>query len=78
MPPAPHPIHADIKWVTITKNHISGVAPSNPGICGSINATNPLSSDLLVERNEMSCPPGNFLPCGDGICVTAANSVVAH
>jgi hypothetical protein len=66
-----------IKWVTIVNNSISGIAPSaNPGMCGTINATNPQTSDLLVERNSFGCAAGDYLACGNGLCIGAANSVV--
>jgi len=66
-----------IKWVTIVNNSISGIAPSaNPGMCGTINATNPQTSDLLVERNSFGCAAGDYLACGNGLCISAANSVV--
>ena len=65
-----------IKWVTIVNNSIAGVAPSNPGVCGTINATNAETSDLLVEGNSFDCTDGNFLACGNGLCVNAVNSVV--
>lgn len=64
-----------IRWAVIRDNAISGVAPSNPGICGSINASNPGTSDLVVELNTFGCPPGNLLP-GNGLNVAAVNSVV--
>jgi hypothetical protein len=67
-----------IKWATLRNNTVGGVAPSNPGVCGSLNATNPRTSDLLVEGNDVArgCPPGNALPCGDGVCIYAAHSVI--
>jgi hypothetical protein len=64
-----------IRWSVIRGNSISGVAASNPGICGSVNASNPGTSDLLVELNTFGCPPGNLLP-GDGLNIAAAHSVV--
>ena len=64
-----------IRWAVIRGNSISGVAASNPGICGSVNATNPGTSDLLVELNTFGCPPGNLLP-NDGLNIAAAHSVV--
>ena len=43
-----------IRWVAVSDNALSGVAPSNPGVCASINASNPLSTDFLVEGNDAS------------------------
>lgn len=65
-----------IRWAVVRGNSIGGIAPSNPGICGSINATNPATSDLLVEGNTFECPPGGFLPGGNGLNIYAAHSVV--
>ena len=66
-----------IRWVSITGNVLAGVAPSNPGVCASVNATNPLTTDLLVEGNDASaCPAPNLLPCGDGVCVRASHSYI--
>jgi len=66
-----------IKWVSIINNSISGVAPSaDPGVCGTINATNPKTSDLLVEGNIFNCASGDFLACGNGLCIDASNSII--
>ena len=65
-----------IRWAAVRNNAIGGVAPCNPGVCGSVNASNPGTTDLLIEGNTVTCPPGNLLPCGDGICVAAAHSVI--
>lgn len=54
---------------------MSGTAAGNPDICATINATNPLTSDLVVQGNTFSCPPGKVLP-GNGINVETAHSVV--
>lgn len=65
-----------IRWSVLRNNSISGIAPCNPGVCGSINATNPGTSDLLVEGNTFDCPPSALLPGGNGLNVMAVNSVV--
>lgn len=65
-----------IRWAAIRGNAIGGVAPSNPGVCGSVNASNPGTSDLVVEGNTFSCPPTALLPCNDGVCVAATHSIV--
>lgn len=64
-----------VKWQVVRNNDMSGVAVGNPNICATINATNPLTSDLVVQGNTFACPPGKFLP-GGGINVAAAHSVV--
>jgi len=67
-----------IRWASVTGNRIAGIAPCSPGVCGSINATNSLTTDLLVEGNDVSagCTGGNLLPCENGVCVQASFSVV--
>ena len=65
-----------IRWVAVSDNVLSGVAPSNPGVCASINASNPLTTDLLVEGNDASCSAPALLPCGDGVCVKASHSYI--
>lgn len=49
----------------IRGNNIGGIAASSPGVCGVINATNPVSTDIISEGNTFDCPPGAFLP-GNG------------
>lgn len=64
-----------IRWAVIRGNSISGIAASSPGVCGTVNATNEGTSDLLVELNTFGCPPGNLLP-GNGLNIAAQHSVV--
>jgi hypothetical protein len=64
-----------IRWAAIRGNRIGGVAPCSPGVCGSVNASNAGTSDLLVEGNAFDCPAGNLLP-GGGVNVAARNSIV--
>lgn len=64
-----------VRWAAVRGNAIGGVAPSSPGVCGAINASNPGSTDLLVEANTFDCPPGALLP-GGGVNVAASHSVV--
>ena len=67
-----------IRWVAVTGNVLAGVAPSNPGVCASINASNALTTDLLVEGNDATsgCAAPALLPCGDGVCVQASHSYI--
>jgi hypothetical protein len=64
-----------VKWQVIRNNSMSGTAVGNPDFCATINATNPLTSDLVVQGNTFNCPPGKLLP-GGGINVAAVHSVV--
>lgn len=64
-----------LRWAAVRGNTIGGVAASSPTVCGTVNATNPATSDVLVERNSFDCPPGALLP-GGGVNVKAAHAVV--
>jgi hypothetical protein len=64
-----------VQWQVIRNNSMSGTAVGNPNICATINATNPLTTDLVVQGNSFDCPKGKLLP-GGGINVAAGHSVV--
>jgi hypothetical protein len=62
-----------VRWAAVRGNAIAGLAASSPTTCGAINAANPGTSDVLVERNTFECPPGGR---GGGVNVKAAHAVV--
>jgi hypothetical protein len=61
----------------IRTNKIGGSSPSQPGVCGVINATDSaLTTDLVVESNTFGCPAGHVFP-GSGVnSIRAEHSVV--
>lgn len=59
----------------IRGNSIGGIAVSAPGACGVINATNPLSADILSEGNTFDCPQGAFFP-GNGTNIIGQHCLV--
>lgn len=65
----------DSRVQVVRNNYVAGVAAGNPGACGTINATNTMTTDLVVEGNTFDCPPGNDFP-GHGVNVFATHSVV--
>jgi hypothetical protein len=64
-----------VRWVTMRRNTIGGISICSPGVCGSINATNGQTTDIVAEENVFNCAPGNLLPGGNGLNIYAEHSV---